>query len=83
MLAGQGTAQYIENGEYKYIPYTKLFERIEKMSVLDAGEFEGYANRDSLSYRIAYGLEDIPTLLEEHLEEVAILQLGTFLCNWV
>lgn len=62
VLAGQGTAQYIENGEYKYIPYTKLFERIEKMSVLDAGEFEGYANRDSLSYRKAYGLEDIPTL---------------------
>jgi saccharopine dehydrogenase-like NADP-dependent oxidoreductase len=62
VLAGQGTAQYIENGEYKYIPYTKLFERIDKMSVLDAGEFEGYANRDSLSYRKAYGLEDIPTL---------------------
>ena len=62
VLAGQGTAQYIENGEYKYIPYPKLFERIEKMSVLDAGEFEGYANRDSLSYRKAYGLEDIPTL---------------------
>ena len=62
VLAGQGTAQYIENGEYKYISYTKLFERIEKMSVLDAGEFEGYANRDSLSYRKAYGLEDIPTL---------------------
>lgn len=62
VLAGQGTAQYIENGEYKYIPYTKLFERIDKMSVLDAGEFEGYANRDSLSYRTAYGLEDIPTI---------------------
>ena len=62
VLAGQGTAQYIENGEYKYIPYTKLFERIDKMSILDAGEFEGYANRDSLSYRKAYGLEDIPTL---------------------
>ena len=32
------------------------------MSILDAGEFEGYANRDSLSYRKAYGLEKIPTL---------------------
>lgn len=62
VLAGQGTAQYIENGKYKYIPYTQLFERTEKMSVLDAGEFEGYANRDSLSYRKAYGLDNIPTL---------------------
>ena len=62
VLAGQGTAQYIENGDYKYIPYTSLFERTEHMKVLDAGEFEGYANRDSLSYRKSYGLDDIPTL---------------------
>lgn len=62
VLAGQGTAQYIKQGKYKYIPYTKLFERTEVMEVLDAGEFEGYANRDSLGYRSSYGLEDIPTL---------------------
>ena len=62
VLAGQGTAQYIENGDYKYIPYTSLFERTEQMEVLDAGEFEGYANRDSLSYRKSYGLDSIPTL---------------------
>ncbi len=62
VLAGQGTAQYIKQGKYKYIPYTKLFERTEVMEVLGAGEFEGYANRDSLGYRSAYGLEDIPTL---------------------
>jgi saccharopine dehydrogenase-like NADP-dependent oxidoreductase len=62
VLAGQGTAQYIKQGKYKYIPYYKLFERTEQMSILDAGEFEGYANRDSLNYRKAYGLEDIPTL---------------------
>jgi saccharopine dehydrogenase-like NADP-dependent oxidoreductase len=62
VLAGQGTAQYIKQGKYKYIPYAKLFERTEVMEVLDAGEFEGYANRDSLGYRAAYGLEDIPTL---------------------
>ena len=62
VLAGQGTAQYIKHGKYKYIPYTKLFERTELMDVLDAGEFEGYANRDSLGYRASYGLDDIPTL---------------------
>ena len=62
VLAGQGTAQYIEKGQYKYIPYTKLFERTQNMKVLDAGEFEGYANRDSLSYRKHYGLDTISTL---------------------
>jgi saccharopine dehydrogenase (NADP+, L-glutamate forming) len=30
--------------------------------VFESGEFEGYANRDSLSYRKSYGLDDIPTL---------------------
>ena len=62
VLAGQGTAQYIKQGKYKYIPYTKLFDRTETMNIIDAGEFEGYANRDSLSYRYSYGLQDIPTL---------------------
>ena len=62
VLAGQGTAQYINKGRYKYLPYTKIFERIDTMEVLDAGEFEGYANRDSLGYRKIYGLDKISTL---------------------
>ena len=62
VLAGQGTAQYIQEGRYKYLPYSKLFERTDIVNVLDAGKFEGYANRDSLSYREAYGIESIPTL---------------------
>jgi saccharopine dehydrogenase-like NADP-dependent oxidoreductase len=62
VLAGKGTAQYIENGECKEIPYQKLFEHTETMTVLNAGEFEGYANRDSLSYREPYGIENIPTI---------------------
>lgn len=63
VLAGQGTAKYIKNGEYKYIPYHKLFKRIDSFYVDDYGHFEGYANRDSLSYREPYGLLDIPTML--------------------
>tara|TARA_B100001758_G_scaffold176445_1_gene153190 strand:- start:643 stop:1971 length:1329 start_codon:yes stop_codon:yes gene_type:complete len=69
VLAGQGTAQYIKKGVYKYIPYFTLFERIETMTVLDAGEFEGYANRDSLSYRGLYGLDHIPTLFRGTLRK--------------
>ncbi|MEC7646360.1 MAG: saccharopine dehydrogenase C-terminal domain-containing protein [Bacteroidota bacterium] len=62
VLAGQGTAQYIKKGKYKYLPYSKLFERTDILNVLDAGEFEGYANRDSLIYREVYGIEDVQTL---------------------
>ena len=62
ILAGQGTAQFIRNGQYKYIPYQSLYSRTETMDVLEAGAFEGYANRDSLGYREAYDLADIPTI---------------------
>ena len=63
VVAGQSVAQYIDYGKYKFVPYNQLFRRIEKMSILDVGEFEMYPNRDSLGYRETYGLEDIPTLL--------------------
>ena len=63
VVAGQSVAQYIDHGKYKYVPYHQLFKRIEKMSILDVGEFEMYPNRDSLSYRKTYGLENIPTIL--------------------
>ena len=63
VLAGQGTAKYIKNGTYKYIPYHQLFRRTDDLFVDGYGQFEGYANRDSLSYREPYGLLDIPTML--------------------
>ncbi|WNB17306.1 saccharopine dehydrogenase C-terminal domain-containing protein [Marivirga arenosa] len=63
VLAGQGTAQFIRNGKYKYIPYHKLFSRYEKIEVNGLGDFEGYPNRNSLKYRKVYGIEEIPTLI--------------------
>ena len=63
VLAGQGgAAQFIQEGQYKYIPYNRLFRRTEFLEVEGYGQFEGYANRDSLSYRSIYGLDDIPTM---------------------
>lgn len=62
VLAGQGISQFIRNGKYKYIPYNKLFERVENIQVLDYGEFEVYPNRDSLQYRSIYHLDEIPTM---------------------
>ncbi|MER2996912.1 saccharopine dehydrogenase family protein [Pontibacter populi] len=69
VLAGQGTAKYIKNGEYKYIPYHQLFKRTDQLSVEGHGNFEGYANRDSLSYREPYNLLDIPTMLRGTLRK--------------
>lgn len=63
VLAGQGTACYIEKGDLKYVPYHQLFKRLESLKFPGLGDFEGYPNRDSLSYRKTYGLEAIPTML--------------------
>lgn len=63
VLAGQGgAAKFIQEGTYKYIPYHKLFRRTEFMKIEGYGTFEAYANRDSLDYREAYGLQDVLTL---------------------
>jgi len=63
ILAGQGVSRFIRNGKLKFIPYHMLFRRIETVIFEDLGEFDGYPNRDSLSYRKTYGLENIPTIL--------------------
>ncbi len=62
VLAGQGTCKFIQEGRYKYIPYQKLFRRTEAIYIPDYGYFEGYANRDSLTYLDVYNLRGIKTL---------------------
>ena len=71
VVAGQGgVAKFIQEGKYKYIPYHKLFRRTEFMDIENYGRFEGYANRDSLKYRKAYGLEDVLTLYRGTMRRV-------------
>ncbi|MCG8330225.1 MAG: saccharopine dehydrogenase NADP-binding domain-containing protein [Chitinophagales bacterium] len=63
VLAGQGTAQYLEDGKFKYIPYNRLFKEHREIEVPGVGKLEAYANRDSLLYRDVYGLSEVPNLL--------------------
>jgi len=82
VLAGQGAAAcYQEENEYKYIPYNKLFNRLDTISIPNHGEFEGYANRDSLSYRSIYGLEDIPTIYRGTLRKPGFCKAWGFLVD--
>lgn len=74
VLAGQGDVKFIRNGRYKYIPYHSLFKRIEKVTVEGYGEFEAYSNRDSLSYREHYDLQDIPTIFRGTLRREGFCQ---------
>ena len=63
VLAGQGTAQFLEDGKLRYIPYHRLFKEHRKLEIPGAGQYEAYANRDSLLYRERYGIADIPNIL--------------------
>ena len=89
VMAGQSgdsagaTAQYLENGEIKYVPYTRLFSNVETITVDKLGKFEAYANRDSLSYMELYGLHDVKNMLRGTLRQPgfcrawdAFIQLG-------
>jgi saccharopine dehydrogenase-like NADP-dependent oxidoreductase len=71
VLAGQGgAAKFLQEGTYKYIPYHKLFRRTEFMEIPEYGTFEAYANRDSLNYREAYGLQKVLTLYRGTMRRV-------------
>ncbi|MCX7547015.1 saccharopine dehydrogenase NADP-binding domain-containing protein [Xanthomarina sp. F1114] len=71
VVAGQGgAAKFLQEGTYKYIPYNRLFRRTEFLDVEGYGRFEGYANRDSLKYQSAYGLEHVKTLYRGTMRRV-------------
>jgi len=84
VVAGQGgAAKFIQEGSYKYIPYHKLFRRTEFLEIDTYGKFEAYANRDSLKYREAYGLQNVLTLYRGTMRRVGfsrawniLVQLG-------
>ena len=64
VLAGNGVSQFKKRGKYKYIPYHRLFNqvRVLQRKILKYGDFEIYANRDSLKYREIYGLENVKSM---------------------
>ncbi|HLS31805.1 MAG TPA: saccharopine dehydrogenase C-terminal domain-containing protein [Flavobacteriaceae bacterium] len=71
VVAGQGkAAEFIQEGQYKYIPYHRLFRRTEFIDIDNYGKFEALANRDSLKYRPIYGLEDIQTIYRGTLRRI-------------
>lgn len=75
VVAGQGGAScFIDHNEYKYIPYNRLFGRLMRITIDGYGDFDGYANRDSLSYRRTYGIETIPTIFRGTLRRPGFCQ---------
>lgn len=63
VMAGQSTAKYLQHGQFKYIPYQQLFQRTTSVHVPGYGDYDGYANRDSLKYINTYQLNGIDTMV--------------------
>lgn len=61
--AGNATAKYLYQGTKKFIPYHSIFKTIYPIEIGGKGIFDGYANRDSLSYIDDYNLLEVDTLL--------------------
>lgn len=63
VTAGQAGAEYLSEGKKVQIPYKELFRKITKVNVPKLGEYDGYANRDSLKYIRVYGLQNVDTMI--------------------
>jgi len=70
MAASGGAVKFMQGGKFKYIPYHKVFRRTEVIDVDGYGEYEGYANRDSLKYIELYNLEGVQTIYRGTLRRV-------------
>ena len=62
VLAGTNSARYLEDGIMREIPNTRLFATHWPVFAPGVGEFEGYPNRDSVSYIETYGLHGVRTM---------------------
>jgi saccharopine dehydrogenase-like NADP-dependent oxidoreductase len=62
VLAGQGTAKFLSGGQYKYVPYHRLFSQPVAVEV-SGTMYEGYPNRDSLKYVTTYGIDKIEKMI--------------------
>ncbi len=77
ILAGKAGATYHENGELVKEHYSQLFNA-ERKVFFDAeiGDLSFYPNRDSLSYKSIYGLENTATFLR------TTLRYPNFMMGW-
>ncbi|MFW9850345.1 MAG: saccharopine dehydrogenase C-terminal domain-containing protein, partial [Candidatus Thorarchaeota archaeon] len=63
LLAGRNDAHFLRDGKEVTIIGKDLFQNYEIMEVPSMGQFEGYPNRDSLSYIDIYNIPETKTIL--------------------
>jgi saccharopine dehydrogenase-like NADP-dependent oxidoreductase len=79
VLSGQATAKFLNEGKLKYIIPQHIFEQTEPVTITHYGEFESYANRDSLSYIEPYNLTKATTVFRGTLRKKGYCQTWNLL----
>tara|TARA_B100001057_G_scaffold196527_1_gene197313 strand:+ start:100308 stop:101570 length:1263 start_codon:yes stop_codon:yes gene_type:complete len=62
VLAAKGQAKFLRNNKIIQVKYPDIFNQTEKINIDQLGDFDSYANRDSLKYIKLYGLDEIDTM---------------------
>jgi len=63
LMALLNEATYLKGGEVITIPAEELLENVHQVDISEKLLLEGYANRDSVSYRHVYGLDEAQIVL--------------------
>ena len=69
VLAGSSGASYIKDNKVKKLSYQEVFSNLEQVHIPHYGDFESYANRDSLHYKEKYNLKDAHTIVRGTLRK--------------
>ncbi|MDH7492745.1 MAG: saccharopine dehydrogenase C-terminal domain-containing protein [Candidatus Saccharicenans sp.] len=63
LLAGRNEARYLLDGREVVVPAEELFSHYKMIDIQGLGVFEGYPNRNSVSYLETYGIKEAKTML--------------------
>jgi saccharopine dehydrogenase (NADP+, L-glutamate forming) len=70
LLAGRNDAHFLKDGKEVTIRGADLFQSCELMEIPGIGTFEGYPNRDSMSYIDIYNIPETKTMLRGTLRNI-------------
>ncbi len=70
LLAAKNPAHFLRDGREVKVPSKDLFLSCEKVTIPGLGEFEGYPNRDSMSYLEKYNLSGLKTMFRGTLRNL-------------
>jgi len=79
LVAARNSARYLDNGQVVEIPPDDLFANPAIVEIPGVGTFEGYPNRDSVSYLDTYGFdkEQVTTMFRGTLRNLGHCKLYT------